>query len=89
MRSSFDPYSGPPQLIFAFEAVVIGGLGSLWGTLAGGITLGVAQNIGAQLNPQWQIIAGHVVFLAILAARLILTEVSSRGGFRVVLAQRV
>jgi branched-chain amino acid transport system permease protein len=89
MRSSFDPYSGPPQLIFAFEAVVIGGLGSLWGTLAGGIILGVAQNIGAQLNPQWQIIAGHVVFLAILAARLILTEVSSRGGFRVVLAQRV
>ncbi len=89
MRSSFDPYSGPPQLIFAFEAVVIGGLGSLWGTLAGGIILGVAQNVGAQLNPQWQIIAGHIVFLAILAARLVLTEVSSRGGFRVVLAQRV
>ncbi len=88
MRSSFDPYSGPPQLIFAFEAVVIGGLGSLWGTLAGGIVLGVAQNVGAQLNPQWQIIAGHVVFLAILAVRLVITEINGRGGARVVLAQR-
>jgi branched-chain amino acid transport system permease protein len=88
MRSSFDPYSGPAQLIFAFEAVVIGGLGSLWGTLAGGIVLGVAQNVGAQLDPQWQIISGHVVFLAILAARLILSELSGRGGIRVVLAQR-
>jgi hypothetical protein len=87
MRSSFDPYSGPAQLIFAFEAVVIGGLGSLWGTLAGGIVLGVAQNIGAQLDPQWQIIAGHVVFLAILAARLVLAEISGRGGLRVILAR--
>ena len=47
------PFSGPENLIFAFEAVVIGGLGSLWGTLAGGITLGVAQLIGNQINPQW------------------------------------
>lgn len=88
MRSSFDPYAGPVQLIFAFEAVVIGGLGSLWGTLVGGIVLGVSQSIGAQLDPQWQILAGHVVFLAILAARLILAEVSARGGLRAILAQR-
>ena len=64
------PYSGPTQLIFAFEAVVIGGIGSLSGTLVGGIVLGVAQTFGAQINPQGFLIAGHVVFLAVLAARL-------------------
>jgi branched-chain amino acid transport system permease protein len=85
MRSSYDPYSGPPQLIFAFEAVVIGGIGSLWGTLVGGIVIGVAQNVGAQLDPQWQILAGHVVFLAILAGRLVLAAVEEHGGFAVVL----
>ena len=87
MRSAFDPYSGPTQLIFAFETVVIGGLGSLWGTLVGGIVLGVAQNIGAQLNPQWPILAGHIVFLAVLAARLLLAGLGARGGIRVVLGQ--
>lgn len=70
MRATFDPYTGPQQLIFAFEAVVIGGAGSLWGTLIGGIVLGVAQSIGAQIHPQGFLIAGHVVFLAILLARL-------------------
>jgi branched-chain amino acid transport system permease protein len=67
LRSTFEPSSGPTQLIFAFEAVVIGGFGSLWGTLAGGIVLGVAQTIGAEINPQYSIIAGHLVFLAVLA----------------------
>ena len=61
--------SGPTQLIFAFEAVVIGGLGSLWGTLVGGIVLGVAQTVGAQIDPQYSILAGHLVFLAVLAFR--------------------
>lgn len=70
MRATFDPYTGPQQLIFAFEAVVIGGAGSLWGTLIGGIALGVAQSVGAQIHPQGFLIAGHVVFLAILLARL-------------------
>jgi branched-chain amino acid transport system permease protein len=69
IRSVFDPVSGPTQLIFAFEAVVIGGMGSLWGTLLGGIVLGVAQTIGAQINPQYAVLAGHVVFLAMLVAR--------------------
>ncbi|MGH2835990.1 MAG: branched-chain amino acid ABC transporter permease [Solirubrobacteraceae bacterium] len=73
LRTTFSPYAGPDQLIFAFEAVVIGGLGSsLWGALLGGIVLGIAQTIGAQLNPEWSIIAGHVVFLVVL--------VSPRGG---------
>ena len=69
MRSSFDPTLGPAQLIFAFEAVVIGGLGSLWGTLVGGIILGVAQAVGAEIDPAWSILSGHLVFLAVLAFR--------------------
>jgi len=69
MRSSFDPTLGPAQLIFAFEAVVIGGLGSLWGTLVGGIILGVAQTVGAQIDPAWSILSGHILFLAVLAFR--------------------
>ena len=69
MYSSFGPASGPTRLIFAFEAVVIGGLGSLWGTLAGGIVLGVAQSIGASVDPSFGVLAGHLVFLAVLAVR--------------------
>lgn len=68
-RSNFDPFMGPGRLIFGFEAVIIGGLGNLWGTLAGGIILGVAQAIGAQVDPGWQLLAGHVAFLIILAVR--------------------
>jgi len=68
-RSNFDPSQGPARLLYAFEAVVIGGLGSLWGTLAGGIILGIAQGIGAAINPQYQILAGHLVFLLIILFR--------------------
>jgi branched-chain amino acid transport system permease protein len=69
VRTNFDPAIGPARLIFGFEAVIIGGLGSMWGTLAGGIILGVAQAIGAQIDPGWQVLAGHLAFLAILAFR--------------------
>lgn len=69
MYSEFAPSSGGANLLFAFEAVVIGGIGSLWGTLAGGIVLGVAQQIGAQINPAYQVLAGHLVFLLVLAVR--------------------
>jgi branched-chain amino acid transport system permease protein len=72
LRSTFDAASGPAQLIFGFEAVVIGGFGSLWGTLAGGMVLGVAQSLGALVDPQYALLAGHLVFLAVLA--------SPRGG---------
>jgi branched-chain amino acid transport system permease protein len=65
-RANFDPTIGPARLIYAFEAVIIGGLGSLWGTLAGGVIIGVAQTLGAAVNPEWQILAGHVAFLAVL-----------------------
>ena len=69
VRANFDPAIGPARLIFGFEAVIIGGLGNMWGTLAGGIILGVSQAIGAQIDPGWQLLAGHIAFLAILAAR--------------------
>jgi branched-chain amino acid transport system permease protein len=69
MRTSFDPYAGGPLLIFAFETVVIGGIGSLWGTLIGGIILGVAQNIGAEISADGFLIAGHLTFLVILILR--------------------
>jgi branched-chain amino acid transport system permease protein len=68
-QTNFSAASGPELLIFAFEAVIIGGLGSLWGTLAGGIVLGVAQTVGAQFVPGWKQLIGHIVFLAVLAVR--------------------
>lgn len=69
MRANFDPTAGPARLIYAFEAVIIGGLGSLWGTLAGGVILGIAQTMGAAINPEWQILAGHIAFLIVLLFR--------------------
>ena len=69
IRTNFDPSIGPTRLIFAFEAIIIGGLGDLWGTLVGGVILGVAQTLGARINPGYQILAGHLVFLAILTLR--------------------
>lgn len=72
MRATVDPYAGGPQLIFAFEAVMIGGIGSLWGTLGGGIALGVAQSLGAKVHSQGFLIAGHVLFLVVLLSRIML-----------------
>ncbi|MGB0855312.1 MAG: branched-chain amino acid ABC transporter permease [Pikeienuella sp.] len=69
LRSNFDPNIGPARLIYAFEAVIIGGLGSLWGTLVGGIIIGVAQTLGAAINPEWQILSGHIAFLIVLLVR--------------------
>lgn len=68
-RANFDPSIGPARLLYAFEAVIIGGLGSLWGTLAGGLVIGVAQALGAAVNPEWQILAGHIAFVAVLLVR--------------------
>jgi branched-chain amino acid transport system permease protein len=68
-RANFDPSTGPARLLYAFEAVIVGGLGSLWGTLAGGIVVGVAQTIGAHIDPEWQILSGHVAFLIVLVIR--------------------
>lgn len=73
IRQTFGPTDGPAQLIFGFEAVVIGGLGSLWGTLLGGIILGVAQTVGNQIDVEFDFLSGplfgHLIFLAVLAFR--------------------
>ena len=69
LRANFDPTIGPARLLYAFEAVIIGGLGSFWGTLAGGIVLGLAQTVGARINPEWQILSGHLAFLIVLVIR--------------------
>ena len=69
LRANFDPTIGPARLLYAFEAVIIGGLGSFWGTLAGGIVLGLAQTIGARINPEWQILSGHLAFLIVLVIK--------------------
>lgn len=72
-KAPFVPSAGPSQLLFGFEAVVIGGLGSLWGTLIGGIVLGVSQTLGSQVAVDHgigsNILYGHLVFLAVLAFR--------------------
>lgn len=69
MRTTVSPADGPLLLLFAFEAVIIGGMGSFWGTLVGGMLLGLAQQIGFRLDPGWGIWAGHIVFLAVLVLR--------------------
>ena len=69
VRTNFDPAIGPARLLYAFEAVIIGGLGSLWGTLAGGVILGIAQSVGAQVDPGWESLAGHIAFLLVLVVR--------------------
>ena len=67
--TDFDPASGGTRLLIAFEAIVLGGLGSLWGSLVGGIVLGIAQSIGGQWDITWQMLAGHIIFLLVLAVR--------------------
>ena len=86
LRAQVTPFAGPMLLIFAFEAVVIGGIGSLRGTLVGGIALGVAQALGGMISPQFSILAGHVVFLAVLGWRMSQGAAADRGGWRAALA---
>lgn len=69
MRTTVSPADGPLLLLFAFEAVIIGGMGSFWGTLAGAMILGITQQVGFRLDPGWGIWFGHIVFLAVLVLR--------------------
>jgi branched-chain amino acid transport system permease protein len=69
MRTTVSPSDGPLLLLFAFEAVIIGGMGSFWGTFVGAMVLGVTQQIGFRLDPGWGIWFGHLVFLAVLVIR--------------------
>ncbi|MEJ2030707.1 MAG: branched-chain amino acid ABC transporter permease [Maritimibacter sp.] len=78
LRGTFDAYAGAPQLLFAFEATIIGGARSLWGVLFGAIVLAVAQSFGAQIHPQGFLLGGHVAFLVVLFVRLALKGKSLR-----------
>jgi branched-chain amino acid transport system permease protein len=69
IRTTFDPTTGPSRLLYAFEVVIIGGLGSLWGTLIGGVILGVSQAVAGAIDPGWETMAGHMVFLGVLIIR--------------------
>jgi branched-chain amino acid transport system permease protein len=70
VRTTFDPTQGSFRLIYAFEAVIMGGMGSIWGTLIGGIVLGMSQTLGSQaFGAGWGLLVGHVVFLTVLAVR--------------------
>jgi branched-chain amino acid transport system permease protein len=69
MKTTVAPSDGPSLLLYAFEAVIIGGMGSFYGTLVGGMLLGVTQGIGFRIDPGWGIWSGHVVFLAALLLR--------------------
>lgn len=69
MRTSISPSDGPAMLIYGFEAVVVGGMGSFWGTFMGALVIGVAQSIGSRIDPGWGPLAGHLLFLAVLFVR--------------------
>jgi len=69
LRATVSPADGPAQLIYAFEAVIIGGMGSIWGGFVGSMVLGIAQAIGFRIDPGFGTLAGHLVFLTVLATR--------------------
>lgn len=89
MRGQVTPYSGPAQLIFAFEAVIIGGLGSLWGTLIGGIILGLTQALGGLISAQASLLTGHLVFITVLIWRLSRAWARDHGGLRAVIKTKL
>ena len=89
MRGQVTPYSGPAQLIFAFEAVIIGGLGSLWGTLIGGIILGLSQALGGLISAQASLLSGHLVFIAVLIWRLSRSWATDHGGFHALVRSKL
>lgn len=69
MRTTVSPSDGPMLLLFAFEAVIVGGMGSFWGTFVGALILGLVQQIGFYFDPGWGIWFGHLVFLGVLVLR--------------------
>lgn len=82
MRASFSPYAGGTLLLFAFQATIIGGTATVWGTLIGGIILGLAQTLGAQIAPQGFLIGGNIIFFVALFVRLLRGDINWRGMLR-------
>ncbi|MBN2041972.1 MAG: branched-chain amino acid ABC transporter permease [Spirochaetes bacterium] len=70
MTFPFTPTSGISFLTIAFGTVIIGGLGSMWGTFIGGIILGVMQTLGGYFfGPASQMLVVYLIVLIILAVR--------------------
>lgn len=66
----FSPTSGVPFLIIAFGVVILGGLGSMVGTLIGGIVFGLAQTLGGfYFGVAAQMFVAYVMVLVILGIR--------------------
>ncbi len=67
---NFYPHTGPQYLIIAFGVTIIGGVGSMAGTLLGGLVLGLAQLLGGKIfGPGYQLLSGYIILLALLAVR--------------------
>ena len=79
-RTTIAPADGGSQLLFAFESVIIGGMGSIWGAFLGAMVLGVAQVVGSRMDPGWGILVGHIVFLVVLATRPQGLAANARGS---------
>jgi branched-subunit amino acid ABC-type transport system permease component len=86
VQSSFDPNFGFQLLLPVFAAVVLGGIGSAYGALAGGLVLGLAMELST-----WPSLFGGVdpvykpvVAFAILAAALMVRPQGLFGRARVV-----
>ncbi|SPC06606.1 branched-chain amino acid ABC transporter permease [Cupriavidus oxalaticus] len=69
MRTTVSPADGPSLLLFSFEAVIVGGMGSFWGAWLGAALLGVAQSVGMYFDPGWGTWFGHLIFLLTLLVR--------------------
>jgi branched-chain amino acid transport system permease protein len=69
IRTTVSPTDGPSLLLFAFESVIIGGMGSFWGTFLGAMILGLSHQVGFFFDPGWGIWFGHIVFILILIVK--------------------
>jgi branched-chain amino acid transport system permease protein len=65
---SFTPISGMSFLIIALGVVVLGGMGSIVGTLVGGLAFGLAQTLGGYFfGVAAQMLVAYVMVLVVLA----------------------
>lgn len=75
LQATFDPNVGFVLLLPVFAAVVLGGIGSAYGALAGGLALGVVQELSTWealaggLSPVWKPVVAFVVLIAVLLVR--------------------
>jgi len=70
MSFAIAPSSGTGWLLRAFTVVVIGGLGSLPGTIYGGLIVGVVESVGAvTIGPQYRDLVVFGVLVIILIVR--------------------